>query len=84
MSKVDYWDSEEGCQKTREATVDEQNEIDARIASPISKELVNAPILSALLDIDRKSIRALREGDSVRVKSLEDEAIELRKQLVRE
>lgn len=43
--------------------------------------LHNAPILQALQDIDARSIRALREGDQVRINALEAEAAALRSQL---
>ena len=35
---------------------------------------INAPLIAALLDIDMKSIRALREGDTVQLKALDDQA----------
>jgi hypothetical protein len=38
-------------------------------------------ILTELEEIDRKSIRALREGNSERLAALEAEAVELRKGL---
>lgn len=47
----------------------------------VSNEQFNASILSALEVIDRKSIRALREGNSVRIAELESQASELRLQL---
>ena len=42
---------------------------------------LNAPFMATLLDIDLKSIRALREGDAVRLKVLDDQAKALRIQL---
>lgn len=39
-------------------------------------------ILKDLEEIDRKSIRAMRSNDAERLKQLEDQAVELRKQLV--
>lgn len=44
---------------------------------------INAPILSQLDFLDAKSIRALREGDAVRIASIESEAAALRLQLVK-
>ena len=35
---------------------------------------INMPLMAALLDIDMKSIRALREGDTVQLKALDDQA----------
>ena len=35
---------------------------------------IDAPLIAALLDIDMKSIRALREGDTVQLKALDDQA----------
>lgn len=51
--------------------------------TPPSAAEINAPILAQLDEIDRKSIRALREGDMVRVAALEIQAEVLRSQLVR-
>ena len=48
---------------------------------PISDDLHNAAILAQLEAIDSKSIRPLREGDMVRVSSLEMQAAALRLQL---
>lgn len=42
----------------------------------------NTNILQQLEEIDKKSIRPLRDGDTVRVQALEDEAIALRSQLM--
>lgn len=81
MDKVCYWDEVEGCQKERDCTPEEQAEIDARRAAGPSPDEVNAPILASLEEIDRKSIRALREGNSVRIAELESQATELRLQL---
>lgn len=43
----------------------------------------NAPIYTALQEIDLKSIRALREQDSERIADLENQATALRSQLIR-
>lgn len=48
-----------------------------------TKEEINAPILAQLAEIDKKTIRPLREGDSARVAALDAEAAELRKLLVK-
>lgn len=81
MAKICYWDEQERCQKDRDATPEEQQEIDSR--KPSIDE-VNRPILDELRRIDAKSIRSLREGDMNRVSSLEAEAQELRNQLMKE
>lgn len=49
----------------------------------VNIELHNAPILAALADIDRRSIRALRENDPVRIAALESEAEVLRAKLMK-
>lgn len=46
-------------------------------------EEVNAPILKQLIDIDARSIRALREGNADRINALEFEASELRSRLIK-
>lgn len=43
----------------------------------------NAAILKQLIEIDKKSIRALRAGEPERLEALEQQAIELRTQLKR-
>lgn len=48
-----------------------------------SPEEINGPIFAALEGIDRKSIRALREGNQERITSLEEEAATLRARLVK-
>jgi len=48
-----------------------------------SKNQINAPILAQLEALDAKSIRPLREGDSVRVTALEQQAAALRLQLIK-
>lgn len=45
--------------------------------------IVNREILLQLEEIDKKSIRALRSGDAVRLQQLENEAELLRQQLVK-
>lgn len=81
MDKTCYYDSETCEMKERACTPEEQAYINAERAKVLSSEIVNAPILSALDAIDRKSIRALREGNSVRIAELESQASELRLQL---
>lgn len=81
MDVTAYWDSEEGCQKERECTQEEQVEIDARRTAQPNASEFNAPILAQLAAIDSKSIRPLREGDGARVAALEAEAAALRAQL---
>lgn len=81
MDKICEWDSEIGEQVTRDATTAEQAVIDAMRNAPVSNEVYNAPIFAALAEIDSKSIRALREGNQVRIDALESEAVVLRIQL---
>ena len=50
---------------------------------PPTKDEINAPIYSALDEIDRKSIRPIREGDVARMAALEAQALALRSQLVK-
>lgn len=56
--------------------------LDLLPAAPPSKYELNAPILAALVAIDAKSIRPLREGDTVRVAALEAQAVALRATLI--
>lgn len=51
------------------------------ISLPVTAEEENAPIFLALDLIDRKSIRALREGNSARLIELESQAAALRERL---
>lgn len=44
---------------------------------------INAPIYAQLDELDRKSIRALREGDAARVAQIEAQATALRATLVK-
>jgi hypothetical protein len=85
MDMVCYWDDEESCQKERPCTPEEQAEIDGRRAAGMTIEQHNAPLLVALLDIDARTPRAVREalitGDKSRVQALEVEATSLRLQL---
>ena len=50
-------------------------------AAPPTVEQQNAVIKFQLQEIDQKSIRALREGDTARVAALEADAVTLRSQL---
>lgn len=47
----------------------------------VSAEIFNAPILTRLQELDAKSIRALREGNTERLQALEAQAQALREQL---
>lgn len=64
---------------------DAYDEITATIIPALRPELSveqhNTQILDALEIIDRKSIRALREGNNARIAELESQASELRLQL---
>jgi len=79
MAKICEW--ADGEQRERDATPDELAEIESRRTAGPSSEMLNAPILAALSEIDRKSIRALREGNTVRIAELEQQAAALRNQL---
>lgn len=48
-----------------------------------SKEEINNQILEELRDIDQKSIRAIREGDNIRIADYNIRAAALRLQLVK-
>lgn len=50
---------------------------------PPSADEINAPIYVQLDALDRKSIRALREGDAARVAQIEAQATALRATLVK-
>ena len=52
-------------------------------ASKQDKDDRNAPIYAALDELDRKSIRPAREGDTARLAALEVQAAALRSQLVK-
>lgn len=84
MDKTTYWDEVEKIQKERDCTIEEQAEIDARRSAGRSAEEINREIMLKLESIDKKSIRALREGDAARIDALESEASELRLQLIKE
>lgn len=82
MDYVDYF--EDGEQKRRPCTPEEQAELDERRAGNISPAERNIQIMLKLEALDKKSIRALREGDQSRIDALEMEAASLRLQLVKE
>ena len=50
----------------------------------ISAAVHNSPILGRLQELDLKSIRALREGNTERLQELEAQAQSLREQLVQD
>jgi hypothetical protein len=81
MNKICYWDEKDGVQKERDATPEEQEEIDSR---KLSSEDINRPIIAQLERIDAKSIRAIREGDQSRIASWNEEAANLRAQLIKD
>lgn len=82
--KVLEWNPELREAVLRDCTPEEQADIDARRAAGPTASEVNPEILMRLEIIDRKSIRALREGDQARIASLEAEAAALRMQLIKE
>lgn len=53
------------------------------VTGPMAPLDINAPIYAQLEEVDRKSIRPAREGDTVRLAALEAQAQALRSQLVR-
>lgn len=54
----------------------------APVVVPPTQAEINDPIYAALEEIDKKSIRALREGNVGRCEELEAQAVALRAQLV--
>lgn len=77
----DYWNEKTGKMESRLCTAEEMAELAARRPSASS---TNAPILAELEANDRKSIRALRENDTVRLAAIEADQVRLRSLLVRE
>lgn len=63
---------------SKEYLLAKSEEIETKIESGKKKDL----IVAQLEDLDRKTIRALREGDTVRLADLEDKAKKLRAKLV--
>jgi len=80
-SRILYWDDKEQCQKEREATTDEQDEIDSRLPSAA---VLNAPILAQLRENDTRAVRAILEGDQERISMWNERQAELRAQLVKD
>lgn len=83
MNQICYWDSETNSQKERDATPEENAEIEARKNALPSKESINEPILKELLELDLKRIRPLAEKDTVRLQEINLEIADLRKKLVK-
>lgn len=81
--KICYWDSETKSPKERDATPEEQAEIDKRRNAQPSKESINAPILAQIAQLDQKRIRPIAEGDSVYLATLNAQVAELRSKLVK-
>jgi len=71
----------------RHMTVDEieareiEEEQSAKTVEAAKKEAAKNEIKAALDEIDRKSIRAIRSGETEKLKDLEKEAVQLRKSL---
>lgn len=61
-------------------TAEEQAEFEASQASPPTPR-TRADVLNDLAEIDRKSIRPLRDGDAVRLATLESQVVALRAEL---
>lgn len=69
-----------------ELTQNEINELQeewAQNATLVSNAETNRTILEQLVEIDARSIRALRTSDKVKLLELENQAAALRKQLVK-
>lgn len=81
MSKICFWNTEKGCVDERDATPEEQTDLDNNCPSVAE---LNRPILAELDRIDAKSIRAIREGDQERIAIWNAQAAELRAKLVKE
>lgn len=78
-NKVCYWDSELGRQCERDMTPEEEAQRLFDMTPTVDQ--YNAPILAALEEIDAKTIRPLREGETARVAELAAQAAALRAQL---
>ena len=81
--KICYWDEEAKEQKERDATPEEQAEIEERKNAPPSKESINAPIIAEIAQLDLKRIRPLAEGDSAYLATLNAQIAALRAKLVK-
>jgi hypothetical protein len=81
--KICYWDAKAGKQKERDATPEEQAEIDARRSAPPSKASINEPIIAEIAQLDLKRIRPLAEGDSAYLATLNAQIAALRAKLVK-
>lgn len=77
---IKYWDPSLGNIPTQKDIDNLANDVDV---VKHNNELSNNGIYEKLYEIDLKSIRALRTGDTSRLESLEQEAIALREQLVK-
>lgn len=81
MKIVNGIETEETLEELAQRAIDEEADI-VNIQQNIINR-TNLPIIHKLNVLDLKSIRALREGNPDRLKALEDEAIELRKGLIK-
>jgi len=81
--KICYWDADAKEQKERDATPEEQAEINARRNAQPTKEQINAPILAQISKLDLKRIRPLAEGDTEYLAQLNAQIINLRNTLVK-
>lgn len=81
MTKICYWDAEAKIQCERDMTPQEEDQRLIDMAPNLNQH--NAPILAQLEVLDAKSIRPLREGDTVRVAAIEAQAAALRAQLMK-
>ena len=81
MSNLKIYDH--SIESNRDATAEEAAEIEARKSSApdLLKAAYNAKIYSQLDEIDKKSIRALRDNDAQYIAAYKSEAAALRAQL---
>lgn len=72
MDKICYWDADAREQRERDATPEEQAEIDARRANaPIEAKMARMSEITSMLNaLDIKRIRPIAEGDTAYLATL--------------
>jgi hypothetical protein len=80
--QIAYYDVEKNEMCLRDATAEEQVAI-LSASSDNTFDSKNSDLLMQLEDIDKRSIRALREGNTARIQELETQAATLRLQLIK-
>jgi len=80
--QIAYYDVEKNEMCLRDATEEEQVAI-LSASSDNTFDSKNSDLLMQLEDIDKRSIRALREGNTARIQELETQAAILRLQLIK-